>query len=49
LYVQNYLRAVRMCLVVTSRDCHNYQASDLVVVDQPGCVTQANFAQWSEI
>jgi hypothetical protein len=29
--------------------CHNYQASDLVVFDQLGCVTLANLAQWSEI
>ena len=29
--------------------CHIYQAPDLVVVDQPGCVTLAYFAQWSEI
>ena len=29
--------------------CHNYQAPALVVVDQPGWVTLAYFAQWSEI
>ena len=32
-----------------SRHCYNYQASYVVVVDQPGCVTLANLAQWSEI
>jgi hypothetical protein len=33
----NYLVAVCMCLVIT-RNYHAYQADDLVVIHQPGCI-----------
>jgi len=36
-YVMIYLIAVCMCLVIT-RNYHTYQADDLVVVHQPGCI-----------
>ena len=36
--------AVHMCLVIT-RYCHIYQASYLVVVVQPGCITWTNVSK----
>lgn len=32
-----YLIAVCMCLVIT-RNYHTYQADDLIIVHQPGCI-----------